>query len=63
MTEASQRTPFAAQLAGAVLDAAAFAGAGLIVFGVDLIYRPAAFIVGGVFLLGGAWLIARRISA
>lgn len=41
------------------LDGAALAGAALITYGVDLIYRPAAFIVAGLFTLGGAWLSAR----
>lgn len=50
------------KLADLVQDAAGIAGAALIVYGVSLIHRPAAFIVAGVFLLGGAWLAARRAA-
>jgi len=60
MTEQSSRTRFAASLAERALEAAFVVGAGLIVYGVSLYQRPAAFIVAGAFLLGGAWLIARK---
>lgn len=43
-----------------VLDAAALAGAGLVTYGAALVYRPAGFIVAGVFLLAGAWIFARK---
>jgi hypothetical protein len=46
-----------------VLEAAAIAGAGLITYGVWLMHRPAAFIVAGLFLLGGAWLLAGKDAA
>jgi hypothetical protein len=42
------------------LNLVGFAGAGLIAYGAWLIYQPAGFITGGVLLLGGALLIARR---
>lgn len=48
------------KLGDLVIDAAIVAGAGLITYGVWLIYQPAAFIVGGLFLLGGGWLFASR---
>ncbi|MDE1914732.1 MAG: hypothetical protein KGJ57_17465 [Sphingomonadales bacterium] len=51
-----------ARIVDVAVDAAAVAGAGLIAFGADLIYRPAGFIVAGGFLLGGAWLTARRTA-
>jgi hypothetical protein len=42
------------------IDAAALAGAGLIVYGIDLIHRPTAMIVAGLLLLGLSLLVARR---
>lgn len=54
------KVSFAAVLADLVLDGAALCGAGLITWGVDLIYHPAGFIVAGTFLLGGSWKIAQR---
>jgi hypothetical protein len=48
------------RLSEIVTDLAGVAGASLITFGVWRIYDPAAFIVGGAFLLVGAWLAARR---
>lgn len=50
----------AGRMAELVLDAAALGGAGLITWGVHLIYDPAGFITAGAFLLGGAWLAARK---
>ena len=49
-----------ARIAEILLDLAGLAGAGLITCGAELIYRPAGFIVAGVFLLGGAFLAARK---
>jgi len=43
-----------------LLEAAFVAGAGLIIVGVWQVYHPAAYIIAGVFLLAGAWLIARK---
>lgn len=45
---------------GALVTGAIFAGAGLISYGAWLIYHPAAFIVGGGFLLCGGWMFASR---
>jgi len=50
-------------IADAWIDVAAFAGASSITFGARQIYEPAGFIVGGLFLLTGAWLAARRTGA
>lgn len=50
----------AGRMAELVLDAAAMGGAGLITWGVHLIYNPAGFITAGTFLLCGAWLAARK---
>jgi hypothetical protein len=52
----------ASRLSDLALDGAAIGGAGLITIGAHMIYQPAAFIVGGLFLLGGAWLTARRAA-
>lgn len=41
-------------------DAAGLGGAALVVYGVSLIYQPAAYIIGGGMLLSAAWLNARR---
>ena len=49
-----------ARLADLALDGAAIGGVLAITHGVDLIYRPAAFIIGGLLLLAGAWLVARK---
>lgn len=43
-----------------VRDAAGLAGAALIVYGILLVYQPAAYIIGGGMLLSAAWLYARR---
>ena len=61
-TPPAKRTPFA-WIADMAVDAAALAGAGLVDYGVWLVYRPAAFVVAGAFLLGGAWLLARKGAA
>lgn len=44
-------------------DGAALAGASLITYGVSRIYAPAGFIAAGLFLLIGAWLLARKGDA
>lgn len=59
MSEQPKPGLFAA-LADLVLDGAALGGAGLITWGVDLIYHPAGVIVAGAFLLGGSWKLAQR---
>lgn len=48
------------RMAELALDGAALLGAALITYGDYLIYRPAGFITAGGFLLGTAWLAARR---
>lgn len=56
-------TGIAIGLAGGLgTDAAGLAGAGLITYGAGLVYRPAGFIVGGLFLLAGAWMFARKTA-
>lgn len=50
-------------LAPLVRDAAGLAGAGLIAYGASLVYEPAGYIVGGMMLLVGALLSARRSAA
>lgn len=70
MTDAP-RTSFAARFAAGVVsflasfavDLVAVSGAILIVVGVAQMYRPAAFIVAGAFLLTGAWIYARKAPA
>lgn len=52
----------AGRIADLVLDSAALGGAAMITWGVHLIYYPAGFIAGGAFLLGGAWLSARKVA-
>lgn len=64
MTEiSSARTPFTARVVDVLTDAAALAGAGLVIEGAAQIYAPAGFIVAGGFLLGAAWLAARRATS
>jgi len=60
MTDVPTRTGFADRLLGLLVDIAIPAGALLITFGVWQIYHPAAFIVGGAFLLVGGWQAARK---
>lgn len=43
-----------------VLDAIGLTGAALITYGAHLVYAPAGFIVGGLFLLAAAWLAASK---
>ena len=50
----------AARISEILLDLAGVAGAGLITWGAELIYRPAGVIVAGIFLLGGAFLATRK---
>lgn len=52
----------AARAADILLDCAGLAGACLITHGVDLVSRPAAFIVAGMFMLSSAWLAARKCA-
>lgn len=59
MSDETKR-PIAARLADLSLDAAALGGMAAITHGVDLVSRPAAFIVGGMLALAGCWLIARQ---
>jgi hypothetical protein len=51
------------RLADLAVDAAGFAGAGLIAYGVWLVFHPAGFVAAGGFLLGAAWLAARKTGA
>jgi hypothetical protein len=60
MAEPNARQRLAATVAGAVQDGAALAGAGLITYGASQVYHPAGFIVGGIFMLAGAWRLARK---
>lgn len=46
-----------------ILDAAGFAGAGLIAYGSWLIFVPAGFLVGGALLLVLSVLFGRRLDA
>lgn len=48
------------KIAGYAVDAAALAGAASITYGVDLIFHPASYIVGGGFVLLAAWLTAAK---
>ncbi len=45
-------------ISAVAVDAAGLAGAGLIAYGAWQVYHPAGFIVGGVLLVAGAWLLA-----
>lgn len=49
-------------MADTMIDLAALGGVVAIVHGVDLVYHPAAFIVGGAMALIGAWKLARRAA-
>jgi hypothetical protein len=42
-----------------VRDVAGLGGCGLVAYGAGLIYHPAGFIIGGLFLMAGAFLSAR----
>jgi hypothetical protein len=42
------------------VDAGALAGAALVMYGIDLMHRPSAFIVGGLLLMALCLLAARR---
>lgn len=58
---------FAADLAIVALpavlrDGAAIAGAAILTYGAEQVYRPAGFITGGVLLLGAAIMAGRRIN-
>ena len=59
MIDPNSRPTLRQRLSELALDGAALAGAGLIAHGADLIYPPAGFIVAGLFLLMGAWIVAR----
>ncbi|CAN5576042.1 hypothetical protein BH10PSE14_BH10PSE14_06620 [soil metagenome] len=60
MADPNARQRIVAAITDVAQDGAALGGAALITYGVALIYHPAGFIVGGVFLLAGAWLTARK---
>jgi hypothetical protein len=62
MADTTPNPSRAARIAGWVADAAALGAAVAIVHGVDLIFRPAAFIIGGLMTLSGAWLYARKAA-
>ena len=40
-------------------DALMTAGAGAVAYGASLVYQPAGYVVGGLFLLAAGWLLAR----
>ncbi|MEE4153435.1 MAG: hypothetical protein V2I27_04685 [Erythrobacter sp.] len=42
------------------IDGAALIGAGLVVYGINMIHRPSAFIIGGLLLIALSLLAARR---
>lgn len=63
MTELNSPRRRSGGFAETILETIAIGGAISITYGVHLIYRPAAFIVAGLFALVGAVLIARRLSA
>lgn len=46
-------------LGGWVPDVLMAGGAGAVSYGASLVYLPAGFIVGGIFLLAAGWLSAR----
>jgi hypothetical protein len=48
-----------ARMGDTIRDLIGLAGAGLVAYGAGEIYRPAGFIVGGLFLLVGAFLTAK----
>ena len=51
------------RVVGVARDLCAVAGAGLVAYGVSMIYEPAGVIIGGVFLIIGAMLHAKIASA
>jgi hypothetical protein len=60
MIDPDTRQRAASLVSSFMQDAAALTGAALITYGANLAYHPAGPIVGGLFLLGGAWLAARK---
>ena len=62
MADTTPKPNRAARISGWVVDAAALGAAVAIIHGVDLIFRPAAFIIGGLMTLSGAWLYARKAA-
>jgi hypothetical protein len=49
----------AAELASWVPDALLVAGGVAVSYGASLVYEPAGYVVGGLFLLAAGWLTAR----
>jgi hypothetical protein len=45
--------------AGWVPDALMASGGAAVAYGASLVYQPAGFVVGGLFLLAAGWLTAR----
>ena len=45
--------------AGWIPDGLMVVGAGAVAYGAGLVYPPAGFVVGGLFLLAAGWLTAR----
>lgn len=45
--------------AGWIPDGLMVCGAGAVAYGSGLVYQPAGFVVGGLFLLAAGWLTAR----
>lgn len=62
MPDPNARQRLAATISGYAQDGAALLGAGLITHGAYLVYHPAGSIVGGLFLLAGAWIAARKAA-
>lgn len=54
----SRASRMATELPTLITDAVWLGGAGLISYGVWLIYRPAGFIVAGVLMIGAATLLS-----
>lgn len=48
-----------AALTGWAPDALMVSGAGAVAYGASLMYEPAGFLVGGLFLIAAGWLAAR----
>ena len=42
-----------------IADLIGIGGCSLVVYGIMLVNIPAAFVVGGLFLIGGAWMLAK----
>ena len=52
----------ATRVVGSLPDGAVLLGAGLVSYGAHMIYAPAGFIVGGIFMMLGGIFVARSAS-